>query len=216
MGFFTDAYDIFCISAVAKLLGHLYYYDPSTGKPGKLPVNVNNAVSGVALVGTLCGQLVFGYLGDKLGRKKVYGITLILMVICALCSGLSFGASAKSVIGTLYFFRFWLGFVIGGDYPLSARIMSEYSNKNTCGAFIAAVFAMQGLSAIFLHAYKALAFNVDSVFSTQPEADYLWRIVLMLGALPAILTYYWRMKMLETGRYIAIIEGNAKQAPADI
>ncbi|KAK7815280.1 putative inorganic phosphate transporter 1-3, partial [Quercus suber] len=125
MGFFTDAYDIFCISAVAKLLGHLYYYDPSTGKPGKLPVNVNNAVSGVALVGTLCGQLVFGYLGDKLGRKKVYGITLILMVICALCSGLSFGASAKSVIGTLYFFRFWLGFVIGGDYPLSARIMSE-------------------------------------------------------------------------------------------
>ncbi|KAK7839383.1 putative inorganic phosphate transporter 1-3, partial [Quercus suber] len=166
MGFFTDAYDLFCISAVAKLLGRLYYYDPSTGKPVKLPVNVNNAVSGVALVGTLCGQLVFSYLGDKLGRKKVYGITLILMVICALCSGLSFGASAKSVIRTLCFFRFWLGFVIGGDYPLSARIMSE--------------------------------------------------IVLMLGALPAILTYYWRMKMLETGRYIAIIKGNAKQAAADM
>nr|POF15668.1 inorganic phosphate transporter 1-11 [Quercus suber] len=221
MGFFTDAYDLFCISAVAKLLGRLYYYDPSTGKPVKLPVNVNNAVSGVALVGTLCGQLVFSYLGDKLGRKKVYGITLILMVICALCSGLSFGASAKSVIRTLCFFRFWLGFVIGGDYPLSARIMSEYSNKNTRGAFIAAVFAMQGLvsmvlSAIFLHAYKAPAFNVDSVFSTQPEVNYLWRIVLMLGALPAILTYYWRMKMLETGRYIAIIKGNAKQAAADM
>ena len=38
----------------------------------------------------------------------------------------------------------------------------------------------------------------------------------MLGALPAILTYYWRMKMPETGRYTAIIEGNAKQAAADM
>ena len=42
-------------------------------------------------------------------------------------------------------FRFWLGFGIGGDYPLSATIMSEYANKKTRGAFIAAVFAMQGV-----------------------------------------------------------------------
>jgi PHS family inorganic phosphate transporter-like MFS transporter len=105
MGFFTDAYDLFCITTVSKLLGRLYYFDPSNGKPGKLPPIVNNFVTGVALVGTLCGQLFFGYLGDKLGRKKVYGITLILMVACALCSGLSFGSSPKSVMTTLCFFR---------------------------------------------------------------------------------------------------------------
>lgn len=195
---------------------------------GKLPPQVNNMVIGVALVGTLSGQLVFGWLGDKLGRKKVYGITLILMVICAICSGLSFGSTASSVLGTLCFFRFWLGFGIGGDYPLSATIMSEYANKKTRGAFIAAVFAMQGvgiifaglvsmiLSKIFLNAYKAPSFHKDPVFSTQPQADLLWRTVLMLGALPAILTYYWRMKMPETGRYTALIEGNAKQAAIDM
>lgn len=153
MGFFTDAYDLFCISTVSKLLGRLYYFDPHTGKPGKLPDNVNNLVTGVALVGTLSGQLVFGWLGDKLGRKKVYGVTLILMVICAICSGLSFGSTAKSVMGTLCFFRFWLGFGIGGDYPLSATIMSEYANKRTRGAFIAAVFAMQGVGIIFAGSY---------------------------------------------------------------
>ncbi|CAL5364476.1 hypothetical protein CsSME_00001875 [Camellia sinensis var. sinensis] len=228
MGFFTDAYDLFCISTISKLLGRLYYYDPSTGKPGKLPVNVNNFVIGVALVGTLTGQLVFGWLGDKLGRKKVYGVTLILMVICAICSGLSFGASAKSVMFTLCFFRFWLGFGIGGDYPLSATIMSEYANKKTRGAFVAAVFAMQGvgiifaglvsmtLSRIFLAKFEGPAFHIDPVLSTEPEADFMWRIVLMLGALPALLTYYWRMKMPETGRYTALIEGNAKQAAADM
>ncbi|KAJ7959275.1 Phosphate transporter [Quillaja saponaria] len=229
MGFFTDAYDLFCISTVSKLLGRLYYFDPDSGKPGKLPTPVNNLVVGMALVGTLTGQLVFGYLGDKLGRKKVYGITLVLMVICAICSGLSFGSSAKSVIGTLCFFRFWLGFGIGGDYPLSATIMSEYANKKTRGAFIAAVFAMQGvgiifaglvsmlLSKIFLNYYgDAPPYSKDRVFSTQPEADFLWRIVLMIGALPALVTYYWRMKMPETGRYTALIEGNAKQAAADM
>ena len=214
MGFFTDAYDLFCISTVSKLLGRIYYFHPGNPKPGKLPHGVNNLVTGVALIGTLSGQLFFGYLGDKLGRKKVYGVTLIMMVICAICSGLSFGHSPKAVMGTLCFFRFWLGFGIGGDYPLSATIMSEYANKKTRGAFIAAVFAMQGvgiifaglvsmiLSWIFLHYNEAPIYKGDefsNVLSTQPGADFMWRIVLMLGALPAILTYYWRMKMPETG-----------------
>uniref|UniRef100_A0A453MDE6 Major facilitator superfamily (MFS) profile domain-containing protein n=1 Tax=Aegilops tauschii subsp. strangulata TaxID=200361 RepID=A0A453MDE6_AEGTS len=91
MGFFTDAYDLFCISLVTKLLG------------------------------------------DKMGRKSVYGMTLILMVICSIGSGLSFAHTPKSVMATLCFFRFWLGFGIGGDYPLSATIMSEYANKKTRG-----------------------------------------------------------------------------------
>ena len=143
MGFFTDAYDLFVISIVAKLIGRLYYTDPTYKNPGTLPPNVSAAVTGVALCGTLAGQLFFGWLGDKLGRKSVYGFTLILMVICSVFSGLSFGHEPKGVITTLCFFRFWLGFGVGGDYPLSATIMSEYANKKTRGSFIAAVFAMQ-------------------------------------------------------------------------
>ena len=75
---------MFCITAVATLSGRLYYFDPVKGAPVKLPTNINNAITGVALCGTLAGQLFFGWLGDKLGRKKVYGITLVTMVGCAL------------------------------------------------------------------------------------------------------------------------------------
>jgi PHS family inorganic phosphate transporter-like MFS transporter len=117
MGFFTDAYDLFSISLVTKLLGRIYYHVDGAEKPGNLPPNVAAAVNGVAFCGTLAGQLFFGWLGDKLGRKHVYGMTLMLMVISSIASGLSFGHSAKGVMATLCFFRFWLGFGIGGDYP---------------------------------------------------------------------------------------------------
>lgn len=228
MGFFTDAYDLFCITAVTKLIGRLYFYDPSTNKPGVLPPNINNAITGVALFGTLAGQLFFGWLGDKLGRKKVYGITLVTMVGCALASGLSFGSSPKSVVTTLCFFRFWLGFGIGGDYPLSAVIMSEYANTKTRGGFVAAVFAMQGVgilvagavalvvSRAFMLAFPADNFHTNNVLSTQPEGDFVWRIVLMFGAIPAALTFYWRLKMPETARYTALVKGDHDKAAADM
>ncbi|KAB2056965.1 hypothetical protein ERO13_A11G130700v2 [Gossypium hirsutum] len=228
MGFFTDAYDLFCISLVTKLLGRIYYHVDGAKSPGSLPPNVSAAVTGVAFCGTLAGQLFFGWLGDKLGRKKVYGMTLMLMVICSIASGLSFSSNPKAVMATLCFFRFWLGFGIGGDYPLSATIMSEYANKKTRGAFIAAVFAMQGfgilgggifaiiISAAFMASFHAPPYEVDPVGSTVPEADYVWRIVLMFGALPAALTYYWRLKMPETARYTALVAKNAKQAASDM
>ncbi|CAN0904647.1 Low affinity inorganic phosphate transporter 1 [Linum grandiflorum] len=228
MGFFTDAYDLFCISLVTKLLGRIYYTDTSLPKPGSLPPNVAAAVNGVALCGTLAGQLFFGWLGDKLGRKKVYGITLVLMVVCSLASGLSFSNDPSAVIATLCFFRFWLGFGIGGDYPLSATIMSEYANKKTRGAFIAAVFAMQGfgilgggivalvVSTAFDHRFSAPSYASDRAASLAPQADYVWRIILMFGAIPAGVTYYWRMKMPETARYTALVAKNAKQAAQDM
>ncbi|KAI3445512.1 hypothetical protein Pfo_002177 [Paulownia fortunei] len=228
MGFFTDAYDLFCVSLITKLLGRIYYHVPASSKPGVLPPAVAASINGVALCGTLLGQLFFGLLGDRMGRKKVYGFTLFLMALCSIASGLSFGSSPKAVMITLCFFRFWLGFGIGGDYPLSATIMAEYANKRTRGSFIAAVFAMQGfgilggglvgmgVSGVFSAFYGAPAYSVDPLGSTPPEADYVWRIILMLGALPAALSYYWRMKMPETARYTALVAKNTEQARKDM
>ncbi|MCD7459135.1 Inorganic phosphate transporter [Datura stramonium] len=149
--------------------GRLYYYDPTTHAPGKLPHSVNNWVTGVALVGTLTGQLVFGWLGDKLGRKKVYVDSLN-------SNGFGWDLGLEEIILFL----------------LSNHVRE---NKRTRGAFIAAVFAMQGVgiifaglvsmivSKLFLMNFGGMAFTTDEVFSTEPQADYVWRIVLMLGAL---------------------------------
>uniref|UniRef100_A0A2P2LZ65 Inorganic phosphate transporter 1-11-like n=1 Tax=Rhizophora mucronata TaxID=61149 RepID=A0A2P2LZ65_RHIMU len=229
MGFLSTAYNIFCINPVSKLLGRLYYYNPATKSPGQLPVHINNIVTGVALSGTLGGQLFFGWLGDKdkIGRKRSFQITLILTFVCAICSGLGSGASG-STIGVLCFFRFWLGFGVGGTYPLCATIMAEYANRKTRGAFIGAVFAMQGvgiilaglvpmvLSKIFLSHFEAKHFNQEPNLSTRPQGKYLWRLVLMIGALPAALTYFLLRKMPETARYRAVVEGNLTAAVSDM
>ncbi|TVU07357.1 hypothetical protein EJB05_47408, partial [Eragrostis curvula] len=162
------------------------------------------------------GSSVFGWFGDKMGRKRVYGVVLVLMVACSLASGLSFSKrKGKNVVTVLCFFRFWLGFSIGGDYPLSATIMSEYANKRTRGAFIAAVFAMQGFGNL---AAGIVGMVVSTAFASSSPSndDFVWRIVLMFGAIPAALTYYWRMRMPETARYTALIEKNAKKAASDM
>ncbi|KAH7572947.1 hypothetical protein JRO89_XS03G0040700 [Xanthoceras sorbifolium] len=206
MGFCTDVYDLFCISLVTKLLGRIYYHKEGSYTPSYLydnvvpPVNLSDnvvaAIIGVALCGTIAGQLFFGWLGDKMGRKCVYGMTLMLVVVYSIASGLSFGKDLKAVMSTLYFFRFWPGFGIEGDYPLFATIMSEYANKKTRGAFIAAA--------------------IDRIRSTLPEADYLWRIIVMFGAIPPTLTYYRRTKLLETAHYTVLVAKNAPQAASDM
>ncbi|XLU98410.1 hypothetical protein S245_012750, partial [Arachis hypogaea] len=102
---------------------------------------------------------------------------------------------------------FLLGLGIGGDYPLSSTIMSEFANKKTRGSFIAAVFSMQGFGIL---ASATVTIVVCSIFRRaagpdnhtlgQPPAtaDFAWRLILMLGSIPAALTYYWRMLMPET------------------
>ena len=88
MGFFTDSYDLFCISLLTRLIGRVYYQDNpfyfnNTVNPGKLPINIDVSLSAVALCGTLGGQLFFGAIGDLCGRKSAFGVTLAIMIFCA-------------------------------------------------------------------------------------------------------------------------------------
>ena len=107
-------------------------------------MNTYAAVTSVALCGTLLGQLAWGIAGDYLGRKTVYGYTLLFMIIGSIGQSMSFGFTQKAVIGTLCFWRLVLGVGVGGDYPLSATIISEYASRSNRGALVAAVFSMQG------------------------------------------------------------------------
>ncbi|KAG6402383.1 hypothetical protein SASPL_134576 [Salvia splendens] len=145
------------------------------------------------------------------------------MIFSSIWCGFSACTSRSCVLVTLGFFRFALGVGIGGDYPLSATIMSEFANRHTRGAFIAAVFSMQGFGILVSSAVTMAvcvvfdrATGADPVGETPQEADLAWRLILVLAAVPAGLTFYWRMMMPETARFTALVEKNVEQAVRDM
>uniref|UniRef100_A0A0E0LB38 H(+)/Pi cotransporter n=1 Tax=Oryza punctata TaxID=4537 RepID=A0A0E0LB38_ORYPU len=223
MGLFTDSYDLFCIAPVMKIVGRVYYTDGGGGRPGVTPPAVVSATVGVALLGAVVGNVVFGALGDRVGRRRVYGACLMLMVCSSVGSGFSVCRTRPCALASLCFFRFLLGVGVGGDYPLSATIMSEFANRRTRGAFIAAVFSMQGFGILASSAVTMAVAAAFDHYTGQPApidtpecADLAWRIILMAGAVPAALTYYWRMSMPETARYTALVERDVVKATNDI
>jgi MFS transporter, PHS family, inorganic phosphate transporter len=149
----------------------------------------------------------------------MYGSELILIIFATLCSALSASTlKGINVLTMLAFWRFILGIGIGGDYPLSAVITSEFATVNKRGMMIASVFAMQGVGILFsaLVAVTTLAAFKDLILEDKAYIDCVWRICLAFGAVPAVATVYFRMTMPESPRYTAHVLGDAEAANRDV
>jgi len=198
MGFFTDAYDLFVISLVIPILVSLY-------EGGTINTTQVGLLASSALMGAAAGQVLFGWLGDRLGRRKVYTITLSIMAVGAIGSALSVPLAGLSTISVLTLWRFVLGVGVGGDYPLSATIMSEYSNVQSRGRLVATVFAMQGFGLL-----TGAAVSLAAVY-LLPGLGTAWRVILAFGAAPALLTIYYRTRLPETPRF-SLAQGRTEEA----
>jgi PHS family inorganic phosphate transporter-like MFS transporter len=124
IGFFTDAYDIFAINLVTSMLGVVYWHGAKS-KPGTIPSSSDTAIKVATSGGTVIGQLGFGALADIVGRKRMYGLELIIIIFATLAQALTASSPAVSIVGLLIFWRVLMGIGIGGDYPLSSIITSE-------------------------------------------------------------------------------------------
>lgn len=124
IGFFTDAYDIFAINMVTPMLGVVYWHG-ALSKAGSIPASADTAIKVATSTGTVLGQVGFGALADVVGRKKMYGLELILIIFATLAQALSSNSPSMSIVGLLVFWRVMMGIGIGGDYPLSSIITSE-------------------------------------------------------------------------------------------
>ncbi|PYI11972.1 phosphate permease [Aspergillus sclerotiicarbonarius CBS 121057] len=202
VGFFTDSYDIFAINLCSSMLGVVFWQDAAT-RPGKMPYSSDTAIKVSTSAGTVIGQLFFGWLADIVGRKRMYGIELIIIILATLAQCLSSSSPAMSITGLLVFWRTIMGVGIGGDYPLSSIITSEFANTKRRGAMMGAVFAMQG----FGH-------NCSGV--CQLAVDKMWRVVIGFGAVPACVALYYRLTIPETPRYTFDVARDLIKAGEDV
>ncbi|KAF0555070.1 phosphate transporter [Gigaspora margarita] len=209
IGFFTDAYDLFVINFVSIMLSYTdsdyMSYNPF------VRASIDMALKMSAACGTLIGQLVFGWCADRFGRKRMYGLELSIMIVATFGSAMSSGSFAITTWASLIFWRFILGIGIG-------VITSEFATVSKRGAMISAVFAMQGfgiltagiVSVVTLGAYR------ESIVITDKYIDPVWRIILVFGAIPAILGFYFRVTIPETPRFTMDILGDIEKAERDI
>lgn len=193
-GFFTDAYDLFIIGTALALIKVEYH-------PSAVVIGL---VGSTALLAAFVGSTVFGRIADVFGRKKIYGLEAAIMAVAAVGSALS------PNLFWLIAWRFVLGIGIGGDYPVSAVLMSEYSNRKNRGRLVGMVFSMQALGLIAgpLVALLILGLGVNH--------DVAWRLMLGLGAIPALAVIYLRRTLPESPRYRAQVQGRAAEAAVAI
>ena len=194
MGFFTDAYDLFVIGIASALITK--DWNLSSGRLALL--------NSTMLFAAFIGAFVFGRFADLAGRKRVYWIVAAIMIVGALGSALS------PSYWVLIAFRFLLGFGVGGDYPVSAVLMSEYANRKDRGKLVGMVFGTQALGLI-VGPLIALA-----LLGAGASNDTAWRVMLALGAMPAAAVIYLRSRMPESPRYQVHVQGKAEQAAAQI
>ncbi|HEY8301698.1 MAG TPA: MFS transporter [Jatrophihabitans sp.] len=194
MGFFTDAYDLFIIGIASALIAQNWHISSA------MLALLNSTMLGAAFL----GALAFGRFADLVGRKRVYWMVAAIMIVG------SVGSALAPTFWVLILFRFLLGIGVGGDYPVSAVLMSEYANRKDRGRLVGMVFSTQALGLIVgpLIALGLLGAGVSD--------NIAWRIMLGLGAVPAAAVIYLRSRMPESPRYQVQVKGNVTQAAAQV
>ena len=113
VGLFGDGYLNISVGLIVPMLGYLYFEESSKGK---VPTVSGDIIKGCLSIGMICGQLLFGFFGDTLGRHKIYGKELIVTLFGTLLVTLMpwGNFSTTSVVTWMAVFRVVTGFGTGG------------------------------------------------------------------------------------------------------
>lgn len=205
---------------MVPVLGYLYFENDK----GKVPSADSDIMKGSLSLGMIVGQIGLGLLGDAWGRRAIYGkelmVTLFgtLMVVLLPWKGLS----PSAITAWVSVFRVVAGVGIGAgqsssvfrketcsplticpDYPLSSVLSAEKKALGSRGIQVLTVFSFIGLgnyvsSIIFLVLLRAFK---SAVFNNIKALEWVWRLQLGLGMVPAAITLYSRLTMPETKPY---------------
>ncbi|PSS02264.1 major facilitator superfamily domain-containing protein [Coniella lustricola] len=245
VGFFLDSYDIFAINLISTFLGLAFWSGSPAdasgsgsgsgtgsygfgGNNGTLPTSVAQILKASVSVGVILGQVVFGWLADVWGRRRMYGVELIIIIVATLLCALVSPSQSMNSTALLTFWRVVMGVGIGGDYPLSSVITSEFAPTKWRGAMMAGVFSMQGVGQLaaalvtlvvtvsFKSAFESASQLSECDYRCQVAADRCWRIIVGVGAIPACFALYFRLTIPETPRYTFDIAHDVEMADANI
>ena len=180
IGWALDAFEVQIIGSVI----------PSIATDFHLSKAQQIAVFVVWFVGIGIGAALFGYLADKVGRRRLFVATLLLYSISAILT------AASPSYGIFMFFRFLTGLGVGGEYSAVASAISEFMPARARGRTNALVMNFWSVGGI-------VAGLVSILFVSALLGSHGWRFALLFGALSAGYALYARRLVPESPRWLA-------------
>lgn len=161
-----------------------------------MSVTVIGLLGTATLAGMVLGGMFGGYFTDKIGRKKMF---IIDMLVLAIVTTLQFFATDPV---QLIILRFVIGIALGTDYPIAGSLMSEFSPQKKRGALLGGIngFWFVGYAVSFLVGYLLI-----------PLGDTSWRWMLLSGAFPIVLLLLARLNMPESPHWL-VQQGRKEEA----
>ncbi|MCL2308988.1 MAG: MFS transporter [Proteobacteria bacterium] len=182
LGWMFDALDVGLLSFIIAALKHDW----------NLSATEMGWIGGINSIGMAFGALMFGMLADRIGRKKVFILTLLTFSIA---SGLS---AASTTLMMLLVLRFFIGMGLGGELPVASTLVSESVQAHERGKMV-----------VLLESFWALGWILAALIAYFIIPDYGWRIALLLSALPALYAVYLRRNLPDSPRFLSQAERQA-------
>jgi MFS family permease len=183
-----DAFEVVIVSAVLK---------PMSLSLGFSPWQSSLMVSGF-LLGAILGSLLFGYLADRYGRKKIFLITLLLYSLGTFMTGFA------NSFETALFFRVLAGAGIGGEFSAIHSAVDEFVPSRHRGKVDGIISALWNLGSIMA------SLSAGFILSLFDES-FAWRFAFLLGGALAILVLFVRFVVPESPRWL-ISKGKVDEA----
>lgn len=205
LGNIMEWFDFGVYSYLATVIGNVFF----AGTSPSLQLVATFGTFAAAFLVRPIGGMVFGPLGDLIGRQKVLAITMIMMSVATFCLGLipsynSIGAAAPLL---LLLVRLVQGFSTGGEYGGAATFIAEYSPDKQRG-FAGSFLEVGTITGYLLGALLVTLLNY--LLSTNSMLDWGWRLPFFVSAPLGIFGLYIRLKLEETPAFQAHIEKQEK------
>lgn len=159
------------------------------------------------------GAIVFGRLGDMIGRKHTFLITIVIMGISTAIVGFlpgyaTIGVAAPIILITL---RLLQGLALGGEYGGAATYVAEHAPKGKRGYFTSWIQTTATLG-LFLSLLVILACR--TILGNEAFEAWGWRIPFLLSILLLIISVYIRLQLSESPVFLKMKEeGKSSKAP---
>ncbi|MCH6160774.1 MFS transporter [Streptomyces marispadix] len=193
IGSALEYYDFFIYGSAAALVFPKVFFDPDDPASATL---ISLATFGVAYAARPVGALVLGHFGDRLGRRKIMVLTLILMGLSTFAIGClpTYAQVGTAAPVLLVLMRVLQGLSAAGEQASSNSMTLEHAPEHRRGYY--ASFTLNGTQA-----YQILATLIFIPVAALPDDQLYtwgWRIPFLLSAVVAVVGYVIRRKLEET------------------